>query len=330
MKIVSAYKDGWIDPPVMKIMEHVQYTNLNFTAVVVTIRGNYIFNPELLKINGPWVLFDFCEYGWDWNQEDTHIFGANIEERNHLFNFNSFNNSPDKFEWLSFNSFVYMNPPVLYFKRELLAKDCVINKLLPIEYPGFHPIPKIDSFEFFTSRPIDISYLWGESHPDRTNLHIEMYRLQSKFNYHLLDNAQHISGCFNDVAAGERRVWLSQKIPHYARFSMEDVLYVGLTSKMSISMPGAGVKCFRHAESPINAIMLMPNNKTHFQWSYPWIHGFNCLRFDTVEDINNLFNTNASDLYEIYTRGVRNAEKYSIENYVPDYILNQIELVLNT
>lgn len=50
MRILSAYKDGFIDPPVMKIMSHLQYTDMEFTAVVVTKRDGYEFNSELEQI----------------------------------------------------------------------------------------------------------------------------------------------------------------------------------------------------------------------------------------------------------------------------------------
>lgn len=320
MRIVSAYKDGWIDPPVMKIMERVQLTGLDFTAVVVTKRDGYEFNPELEKITGPWVLFDFCEYGWDWDQEETILFGVNI------FDYE------DEFEndWIKLCDWVKDNPPLIYFKRELLEEDRT-NRILPIEYPCFYSIPEVQSCKDFYARPIEMSYLWGESHPDRVELHIDLMRNIFGYEYHLLDNAMHIEGCFNDVPAGKRSVWLSQKVPHYARYSMEDVLMIGSASKISISMPGAGVKCFRHAESPINSVMLKLKDK--LAWSYPWIDQINCISkpyHQIIENAIHLLCSNKKEkkLYKIYLNGVENCRNYHIDNYVPNYVLAKIEEAL--
>lgn len=320
MRILSAYKDGWIDPPVMKIMAHLQYTDMEFTAVVVTKRNGYEFNPELEQIKGPWVLFDFIEYGWDWDQKETHLFGVNTDSK-----FSRHFTEPD---WDLFCEWVLEHPPLIYFKRELLEKDvCYIgpSKVLPIEYPCFNPIPEPQSFEDFCARPLDVSYLWGESHPDRVELHIEMYRKQDEYGYHLLDNAMHIEGCFNDVPAGQRKVWLSQKVPHYARYAMEDILMIGMASKISVSMPGAGVKCFRHSESPINSVMAkMPDR---LAWSYPWVLGVNCTEINPFYVLWKKTLQNRL-LYTIYQNGVDNCRNYHIDNYIPNYVLDEIKSAL--
>jgi len=322
MRILSAYKDNFIDPPVMKIMSHLQKTDMDFTAVVVTKREGYEFNLELEQIKGPWVLFDFCEYNWDWDQKETHLFGVNT--------WDFFDQQMDTAHWISFCEWVRDNPPLIYFKRELLDKDRT-EKVLPIEYPCFYPIPQPQSFQDFCARPIDVSYLWGESHPDRVKLHIEMYRNQDFFNYHLLDNALHIEGCFRDVPAGQRQVWLSQKIPHYARYSMEDVLMIGSASKISVSMPGAGVKCFRHSESPINSVMV--KTRDELAWSYPWKSNYNCLCPQDKERIINVCSAATNDakklLYSIYRNGVENCRNYHIDNYIPNYVLDSIASALH-
>jgi len=312
-------------------MSHLQKTDLDFTAVVVTKRDGYEFNPELMDIKGPWVLFDFIEYGHDWDQKETHLFGVNtfLDEFTKHFAFDG--------QWDDFDSFVRNNPPLIYFKRELLQKDMGVNALcnvLPIEYPCFYPIPEPQSFEDFCARPIDVSYLWGESHPDRVKLHIEIYKDKFKYGYHLLDNALHIEGCFKDVPAGQRSVWLSQKIPHYARYSMEDVLMIGSASKISVSMPGAGVKCFRHSESPINSVMV--KTRDELAWSYPWVHKYNCIKEFTasimVYDISSVLNQSEDSkqkLYEIYRNGVENCRNYHIDNYIPNYVLDSIASALH-
>ena len=202
------------------------------------------------------------------------------------------------------------------------------DRILPIEYPCFNPIPEPQSFEDFCARPIEVSYLWGESHPDRTNLHIEIYKDQSKYGYHLLDNAMHIEGCFNDVPAGQRKVWLSQKVPHYARYSIEDVLMIGSASKISVSMPGAGVKCFRHSESPINSVMFMLDDK--LAWSYPWVGNVNCFKFRLINMIEGLLLVQRDPelLYYVYLNGIANCCNYHIDKYIPNYVLKSIKEAL--
>jgi hypothetical protein len=92
-------------------------------------------------------------------------------------------------------------------------------------------------------------------------------------------------------------------------------------SKVSISPPGAGLRCFRHGESPINSIMAMP--KMELAWSYEWRDLVNCIEYNegnATDSIQEYLNLTGDTLYQIYRAGVENAKNYYLPSYVKNYL----------
>jgi hypothetical protein len=318
--IISANKDGSIDGVVSAML-----SDLDVSVDIVPIASyfNYEFNPELLKL-GRWVLVDMCELGAnDWDRTDTHLFGINSYK---------FRKAQTE-EWIKFDDFVRSNPPLVYLKRELLRKD-VGGNVYPIEFPCFHPSYPISSREEFEARPIDMFHYWGWSNESRRTFHGNVFVNAAKKGYTVIDNFYHFEQGLKDYAES-KKVWATVCVPHFARIPMEQVLYINGLSKLSVSLPGAGVKCFRSAEAPINSIMVM--QKDNLAWSYPWdeTNSMQVPIGNTMDDIRGLNGSpeipvieaalKRTDLHDIYRKGIENLENYRLDNYLSKYIKPTIE-----
>ena len=137
---------------------------------------------------------------------------------------------------------------------------------------------------------------------------------------------------FEKAIAEYKRVWATIQVPHYARIPMEEVLKVNGKSKLSVSLPGAGIKCFRSSESPINSCMVMRDDP--LCWSYAWFINQNCIKipfdydFDVIRGAKDQWRgietieeaLQNENLYDIYVEGVRTLEKYRLPNYISNYI----------
>lgn len=308
--IVSPDKKGNIDGVVYSIIKNIESC---IPIIPVTILSDYEFNPELNNL-GKYILLDYCEYGWDWDRSETHFFGKNTER------------FADKFageEWKKFDSFVKNKPPLFYCKRELL-KDGFDKDIYPVEFPCFQASYPIVTKEEFDKRPIEVFFSWGHSHESRRILHGEIFINAAKKGYGVVDNFTH----FNESIRDYEKIWASIYSPYFARIDMGTLLYIQGQSKLSVSLPGAGVKCFRHAESPINSIMVLQEDD--LLWSYDWVDGVNCIKIpkggNAIEVIEKALQRN--DLYEIYLEGVKTCQKYMLDNYVENYIKKIIEKYL--
>lgn len=297
--LVSADKNT-IDPPVYRIVANI---NSPIPIVPITRLDHYEFNPALLELK-EYILIDYCEYGWDFYSDVTHLFGVNTEE------------FEDKFkgeEWQKFDNWVKQNPPKVYFKREMTT-SCTLDYVKPIEYPNWIICPQVQTKEEFESkRPIDIFYFWGRSHEGRVMFHADIWKQSSNYGYSVCDNIYYLDGFLKKEENPKK--WVSLSIPHFSRHDIAEVLAVNSLSKISVSMPGSGVKCFRSTgESPVNSVMAMPQND--IKWTFDWVHGENCILIRLGQEVKDLIaNINRPELYNIYVNGVETARKYQWENY---------------
>lgn len=313
MRIISPYKDNFIDPPLMPLLNRIQETDLDFICVPITRKDGFEFNPELLTIKKPWVLIDFCEYGWDYQWDKNYNFESS-DFGGQLF---------DSLEWRKFNQFCVSVPPVLVFKRELLKTE-VTETRIPIEYPCLYEIPEPVSEEDYNARPITLVNLWGLSHPVRPIIHADIWVKSQRYGYEVLDNLKHINPFFEENPAGSKKVVVTSNIPHYSRYPMQDVIYVYGLSMFGLSLPGAGVKCFRHSEVPMNTVMF--KTKDDLAWSYPW-DANNSIIFNSPNDLP-MHRLRDANYYTRYLAGVENCRNYQLENYVRNYILKNIREAL--
>lgn len=335
--IFSADANGIIDSIVRDILRHFpttkNYDEADVVLIPMTRIVGYKFNHGLEKLNKPWVLVDFCEYGAnDWDRKQTHMFGLNTYDYVH------FQDNP---EWHKFDDWFLSNRPKVVFKRELLEKDMFVREpgstsIYPVEYTcRIEPIP-VETREQFNARPIETFHYWGRSHESRPRLHAETFLRSGEFNYEVVDSIANFSGCFRDIPPGGRKVWGTMLVPHFARIDLNQVLGWNIKSKLGVSLPGAGVVCFRHAE--VSAVSVMVMQEDTLAWAFPWIHGVNCIKVPIGDDMDSICGGKScpefpalidalkrDDLYDIYSKGLKNIDHYRTQKYIDSYMIPIIQ-----
>lgn len=289
-----------VDSAYHTLVKHIPTDKI---IVMVSWAENFVFNDALLGVKD-YVLVCFAEYGWNFEITDTHIWGKNSEQFPRYYNN----------DWIKLDNWVKENPPKLTFKRELLKKD-VTDTVMPIEYPCVVPHWQVDTEEQFNNRPISCFQYWGRSNENRLRIHGSIWHHASKKGFSVCDNIYYI-GAFLQNESGEK--WVTLNIPHWARIDINQLMPTNAISKLSLCWEGAGNKCFRHAEAPVNSVMVM--HKNNLSWSYDW-NETNCIlvrKNHELEDIDEALNNPL--LYDIYKAGIENCNKYRLENYINNYI----------
>ncbi len=280
----------------------LQKVNVDIPIVLVSRVEDLQLNEEILKLK-EWVCVDYTELGWDWHMDYGHHFGQNTDKFPEVFR------SKD---WQRFDQFVKDNPPKITFCRELLQKD-VTDKLVPIVYPCMLPPVPVQTKEEFDNRPLQLYFNWGLSNEARKWLHAKIWRKSSVYGYAVCDNLSF----FNQFMQNENNPakWLTLNTPHYARQPIETVMMLNGISKISVSIAGAGRNCFRHAESPVNSVMLMWEDDLAWHQE-DWVSGHNCIKCNEGEEVQAAIAAlNSPDLYEIYRNGVDTVDKFRVGNY---------------
>lgn len=301
--IISPDKNGIVDQVVVTILDQI---DTDIPLVPITRTENFQFNPELLKLDR-YILSDYVEYGWNWDRKQTHVFGVNTDQFSDRF--------PGD-QWKLFDDFVRNKKPFLYFKREML-EGCSEN-VHPIDWPCFNEIPQLDTHY---NRPVEVFFTWGHSNEARRRLHGEIFVNSTKKGYGVIDNPYNVERGMEEY----HRKWVTLQIPHYTRLPMSQILFMQGHSKLSVSLPGAGLKCFRSCEASINSVMVMWEDG--MKYSYDWVHGVNCIKANPGEEIEAIEAAlQRVDLYDIYKNGVENVKKY----YLPTYCKNYIEPIIKS
>lgn len=287
--------------------------------VPISFLADFKFNQLLNMIDKPWVLIDYLEYEWCFDMGTTHILGKNTRECRWL--------SP---AWWEFCDFVRDHPPLRYFKRELRTEDVTLH-VRPIDWPCYIAPSPLQTEDEFNQRPIEVFFSWGFSHPSRPRLHAEIFRAMTTHGIGVISETDQFEGYFKSPCA---RTWASIFSPWYARKPIERLTWYQERSKISVSLPGCGTKCFRHSEAPVGTIMALPHD--NLAWSFPWTHEDNCIQLAlsrSEKDLALLFEeleqaTRRSDLYKIYVRSQETIEKYRTKPYVQNYVIPRIEEAL--
>lgn len=276
--------------------------------VPFSFMSDFKFNPLLKDISKPWVALDFLEYEWNCDMMSTHFVGLNTRDCRWL-----------RPEWWEFDDFAKAHPPIAYFKRELRALDAGVD-VYPIEWPCYVP-PTIEILENdFNSRRIEVFNSWGFSHPSRPRLHADIFRSMTTHGIGVISEHDQYEGYFKGPC---HRTWATIFSPWYARRPITDILWYQERSKISVSLPGCGNKCFRHAEAPVGAIMAATQDD--LAWSFPWIHERNCIRLRRGHEFTDLeAATRREDLYAIFLRGLENIDRYRTKRYVNEYLVKTI------
>lgn len=311
--IISPYL-GVYDQPVYNILKEIK---TDIPIIMLTKFSDFVFDEKFYDLD-KYILADYLENGANsWDLSETLLFGKNAEK------FSKCHTD----QWQKFDDFIKNQPPKIYFKRELLSKD-VGGNIYPTDFACILPEYPIQTKEQFDKRPIDLINWWGYSHEIRRMFHGECFINAVKRNRAVIDNLSSLGEGMKD----ERKLWISTFVPHYARYDKFELMKVNEMAKISVSMPGAGLKCFRHAEASANAVMLMRDD--HIAWSYDWRHNENCIKFSTGNDMDSIRGLNGAweaieaietalenkNLYDIYVEGIKNCNKYRLENYCRNYI----------
>lgn len=286
------------------------------TVVPVSNFPDFRFNPELRAIKGPWVMVDFLEYGAGWRGERTHLIGKPDRGGDGMAGSIHVLQSAAK-EWEAFEVWAWDNPPALYLKRELAAKH-VSPRVRPIDWTCGQPAPPVQTRAEFGARPIEVFHCWGYSNPLRTRLHADIFEAMGTRGISADDD---LNGVHNFIyhTPGARR-WLSAFVPWWRRHPMAAVMAVQQMAKISVSLPGFGLKCFRHAEAPVGAVMAMTDDP--LAWSFPWECGVNCIAIPRVDFFPLLEEwTRADWLYDMYRASQETIDRYRPDRYVDEYLL---------
>lgn len=257
-----------------------------------------------------YAILDFLEYEWRAVNDVrySHFLGENTAEFERWL-------SP---EWLRLCESVSGNKPIAYFKRELHASDLFIPTVHPIDWPCMQEIPPVQSEEEYNARPIDVLFWWGYSHPSRPKLHADIFEGMADYGIEVFDNHE-VWG-----AIDTRKAWLSLYLPWYKRVPAATLMALQRQAKITVSMPGAGVKCFRTTgEASVNSVMALPYDD--LAWSFPWEHNGNCIRLSDLVFSDLISTSRRNDLYPIYLNGVKATRRYIRDAYIRDYVLPKIE-----
>lgn len=308
MNILIADKNGRTD----SIYHHLNdKINSKYQLVMVSWVEGFVFNDELLNIKD-YVLICMCEYGWNYEIKDSHIWGKNkIKDGNDRYNGE---------EWNKFDDWVRENEPKIIFKRELLKKD-VSEKVQPIEYPCVLKEYTIQSELEFNSRPINLFNFWGRSNEERLRIHGDIWLHSYKKGFQVCDNVYYFNNYIQEES-GEK--WVTLWIPHYARIDIYELLKINNLSKFCISWEGAGFKCFRTSEACVNSIMAMNVKAIEYAWTFDW-NETNCIFLEKGKEVDGIEEALLrNDLYEVYKNGVENSRKYMLPSYI-----NHLEQLIN-
>lgn len=218
--------------PFGRFVERASIEECEYIFLILTNYWDWEIDPaefEKLQRSGkPIVVFDYWEIGWDKDAS-----GLPFPEMN-----------------------LFHDRVVAYFKRELAKNDT--HGWHPIDFYNGWEWPTIDTYEQFCARPIDVMMCYGLSHPIRPKVHAA---IMTSGLWTYIDQPEYIKHENGPFA-------LCMFRPHYARVSQEQLLPLQAKSKIVISLPGAGIKCFRHLESPLNSVMAMPVN--NLVWQAGW------------------------------------------------------------
>lgn len=320
--IITADKQR-TDTPALEMLRKV---NTDVPILLISRSEELDFNEEILSLAGrKYIVADFIEGGWNQEIIETLIVGENAL----TFDYTRSD------EWVRLHEFINQNKPALYLKRELLVKD-ETDTLKPIEYANWQQDYPLQLREEFESRPIAALNYWGRSHEARLMLHGEIWKQAAQKGYSVCDS---IYGFNNFMAEDTNPIkFITLNIPHYSRIPISEIMKINAMSKLSISLPGSGIKCFRSTgESIVNSICVMPED--NLAYSMPFIHGINCVRF-WAHDITGLKQEwdivgiieaalagklltqqlKTPDLYSIYLESKKLADWYQVDNYCKNYL----------
>ncbi len=318
LHIISADHKGRIDPILMErvlcqMPNRVDSIDRAEVLVVpVSYYEDFCFNRSLENIrHKPVILLDTMEFYGQKTPGFTHIFG-----HSHTSAWLKCANP----EWALFSQWCASVDVKAQFIRELRAADAS-DKWHPLEWPGTFPLWEIESKSAFDVRPFEVFYNWGMSNHLRPMLHGQIYSRMGAGHVDVVGHYDHIDSKINEPHCK----WLSIHTPHTHRVHFDVINLRQAQSKMSVSMPGAGEKCFRSTEHVANTVPV--KLRDDLAWSFPWVNGENCLELPDPREADcsaHLAVFAALDLHPIYVAAQDLASRYSVPRYTSEYIMPKL------
>jgi hypothetical protein len=307
--------DGTLNHNLLRFFPNqVSRSQAEVVIVPISMFHNYTFNGELNSIHQPIVIVDFIEYEWCWDEPDTHVLGRNTKSCRWL-------NKPS---WHQLDDWAASRNITMYFKRELLKKD-VTDRIKPIEWACYLPGGHLHSRDEFNRRPLEVYNVWGYSNPSRAEMHADIFRGINTNGLAVVSEFDMYDRYF--ASGAHTRTWMSVFSPHFMRRNIFDLMRFQEAAKLTVSLPGAGQKCFRSTEAPVSSIMAMQEDNR--AWSFDWTHGHNCIRLPKGGEFAALeAATHRDDLFDIYMRSLDTIDRYRGQRYVNDYLLPLIQTSL--
>jgi hypothetical protein len=318
---VNSKVDNCIRDQIFPFLDISSIDDADYVVLAITYISDWEFDAqEFEKIkHKPFVIFDYIEYGHE-VYENNHLFGINTND--YIKYFESKN-------LMDLDRALSQVEIKCYFKRELslsLNEKDIYFPVYPIEYPVLNYGEfSVDTEEKYNKRPIDIFFNWGWSNPSRADLHGSFYSLAEKFKYSVVSDHTQISKEKKDHP--NRPIIYTSFTPHHSRLHMIDLLQIQRFAKISISLNGAGIKCFRHGESSINSLMALQEN--NMKWTYEWNNNNSIILpnkknshiIDSESSISIMLDLlNSSNLYDRYVNCVNNNKFYNQKQYINELL----------
>lgn len=223
-----------------------------------------------------------------------------------------------------------------YFKRELLTGfnppwSCPVYPVdwTVLDHPQFqNPC----SEEEYNARPIDLLMSWGYSSESRPRFYGELMRKAGKFGWHFALTAEDVDRSLDEKRP--QQLLAALHTPHYRRIPIERICAWQEKTKLTVSLKGAGLKCFRCAEASVNSLLVQQaDNSVH--WAYPWIAGENCIglpntpegevdEVHALEIIYDYLRIRQGSLYGLYLKSIANQRNYISHHYSRNYLLPKL------
>lgn len=318
---INSKVDNCIRDQIFPFLNPCSIDEADYVALAITYISDWEFDAQEFEAirHKPFVIFDYLEYGHD-VYENNHLFGINTDD--HIKYFESKN-------LMDLDKALSKVKIKCYFKRELtlnLSNKYIHFPVHPLEYPvlnyGDYPM---DTEDQYYKRPIDIFFNWGWSNPSRPELHGAFYSLAEKFKYSVVSDHTQISKEKKDHP--NRPIVYTSFTPHHSRLHMVDLLAIQKFAKISISLNGAGIKCFRHGESSINSLMALQENT--MKWTYEWDENNSIILpnkkgssfIDSEASISKMFELlKSKTLYNRYTKCINNNKLYNQKKYINELL----------
>lgn len=320
LHILSPDKNGQIDPTIKRnlldyLPNQVGRGEAEVVVVPISYFSDYVFYCSLYDETRQYILVDFMEYGGSWDRQSTHLFGqaplpSNIQGQ----------------EWVKLDEWVKFNPPLLYFKRELLKRD-ISPKVLPIEFACYIDAQPLQTREQWLARPLEALNIWGYSHPSRPKLHAKIFEAMNN-GIGVISAWDQFFPYFDSVPKGQR-TWATIHSPHFTRQHINKIMEWQRSAKITVSLPGNGQICFRSTEAPVDSIMA--HHKNELAHAFPWEPNVNCIELGEGSEFESLeAATNRDDLYDIYCKSVENIDRYRSARFALEYVYPKIEEAYGT